>query len=210
MLKTAFINNELLGKIDETQIIQLVNRMKPKIYGQDNYVINENEIGDALYVIEEGKVNVIKGDKLLNIEPLGPSTLFGELALLYDCRRTASILAVTDLKLWYLQRKNFQLIMKINIKIKRSETYKFLKTVNIFEKITESNLLKIVDTIQTKFFTQSNCIIKENEEGRDFFIIISGEVKICKIDELDQQDKEIRTLKSGDYFGEKALLAFYF
>ena len=42
---------------------------------------------------------------------LGVGKAFGELAILYNCKRTASIKAVSDGKVWALERKVFQQIM---------------------------------------------------------------------------------------------------
>ncbi|KII74629.1 cGMP-dependent protein kinase 1 [Thelohanellus kitauei] len=127
MIIKAILNNDILKRIEANQIQQLVNKMIPINFKQDTYIIKENDIGDCLYVIEDGMVNIYKENKLITPEPLAPGTLFGELALLYNCRRTATVVAITDMKLWYLQRKDFQMIMKMNIKKIRANIFKFLK-----------------------------------------------------------------------------------
>ena len=47
--------------------------------------------------------------KFLSIMP--PGKVFGELAILYNCKRTATIKAATDCKLWAIERQCFQTIM---------------------------------------------------------------------------------------------------
>lgn len=47
------------------------------------------KLGSHLYVSAEGELEVIQGDK--NIGRMGPGKAFGELAILYNCTRTASI-----------------------------------------------------------------------------------------------------------------------
>lgn len=46
-------------------------------------------VGSHLYVSADGELEVIKEDKVLGV--MGPGKAFGELAILYNCRRTASI-----------------------------------------------------------------------------------------------------------------------
>ena len=62
-----------------------------------------------MYVAAEGDYDVIKDGKVLG--SLGAGKAFGELAILYNCKRTASIKAVSNGKVWALERKVFQQIM---------------------------------------------------------------------------------------------------
>ena len=57
----------------------------------------------------EGEFEVVKAGK--NLGRLGVGKVFGELAILYNCRRTASIRAVVDSKVWALERRVFQQVM---------------------------------------------------------------------------------------------------
>ena len=59
--------------------------------------------------ILEGKVEVIKNKAVLCT--IGNGKIFGELAILYNCTRTASIKALTYCKLWAIDRDTFQSIM---------------------------------------------------------------------------------------------------
>ena len=58
------------------------------------YVIREGELGNHFYVSAEGEYEVIKDGKVLG--RLGVGKAFGELAILYNCKRTASIKVTTD------------------------------------------------------------------------------------------------------------------
>lgn len=58
---------------------------------------------------------------------IGPGQAFGELAILYNCPRTATVIALTDVKVWLLDRKVFQAIILKTGKDKRDEYKAFLK-----------------------------------------------------------------------------------
>lgn len=63
--------------------------MYSKEFPVGSYVIHEGEAGAHLFVSAEGKFEVIKDGKVLGT--MGPGKAFGELAILYNCTRTASI-----------------------------------------------------------------------------------------------------------------------
>ena len=71
--------------------------------GQD--VIHEDEVGDAFFAIQAGKVEVHKNGT--TIRTLGPGGFFGELALLRDAPRSATVTASTHVRAFRLDREGF-------------------------------------------------------------------------------------------------------
>lgn len=73
----------------------------------------------------EGRVEVSREGKYLST--LSGAKVLGELAILYNCQRTATITAVTDCKLWAIERQCFQTIMMRTGLIRQTEYTDFLK-----------------------------------------------------------------------------------
>lgn len=66
------------------------------------------------------------------LSTMAPGKVFGELAILYNCKRTATIKAATDCRLWAIERQCFQTIMMRTGLIRQAEYTDFLKRyVNI-------------------------------------------------------------------------------
>jgi MFS family permease len=69
------------------------------------WLVREGETGDAFYVVESGRLEVIRAGAV--IRELGPGDWFGEVALLRDVPRTASIRSLSDVALCVLGRDAF-------------------------------------------------------------------------------------------------------
>ena len=72
-------------------------------------IIREGDAGDAFYVLGSGKVNVLRDGEL--VRTMGPGSFFGELALLLDAPRTATVTAVTPARAFRLDREAFDLLV---------------------------------------------------------------------------------------------------
>ena len=68
-------------------------------------VVAEGEPGSLFYVVESGELVVSHGAE--EVRRLGPGDWFGELALLRDCARTATVTAASDVRLHAVDRDTF-------------------------------------------------------------------------------------------------------
>ncbi|XP_063985883.1 cGMP-dependent protein kinase, isozyme 2 forms cD5/T2 isoform X2 [Diachasmimorpha longicaudata] len=152
---------------------------------------------------EEGKVEVSRDGKYLST--LAPGKVLGELAILYNCKRTATITAATDCRLWGIDRSSFQTIMMRTGLSKQAEYTDFLKSVPIFKNLPEETLIKISDVLEETFYNNGDYIIRQGARGDTFFIISRGRVRVTMKQPDNTEEKYIRTLSKGDFFGEKAL-----
>lgn len=155
------------------------------------------------FIVTEGRVEVSRENKYLST--LAPVKVLGELAILYNCKRTATIKAATDCKLWAIERQCFQTIMMRTGLIRQAEYTDFLKSVPIFKDLPEDTLIKISDVLEETYYAAGDYIVRQGARGDTFFIISKGTVKVTIKDPTTNQEQYIRTLGKGDFFGEKAL-----
>jgi CRP/FNR family cyclic AMP-dependent transcriptional regulator len=102
---------DLFRGLKAEDIRELESKADVVVYAKGTTIIWEGHQPDWLYVIELGKVQVFSSDAGGNeviFGRLGPGECFGELALLDDCERSASVRAVVDSKVWKLSKHAFQ------------------------------------------------------------------------------------------------------
>ncbi|XP_021934867.1 cGMP-dependent protein kinase, isozyme 1 isoform X2 [Zootermopsis nevadensis] len=204
LIKDAIMDNDFLKNLDSSQVRELVDSMYPLEYAKGSYVIREGEAGSHLYVSSEGEFEVIKEEKVLG--RMGPGKAFGELAILYNCTRTASIRVISDSKVWVLDRRVFQQIMMRTGLQRLEDNVNFLHSVPLLQNLSSDVLAKIADVLEVEFYPAGAHIIRQGASGDTFFIISSGSVKVTQRVPGRREEEEIRTLERGDYFGEQALL----
>jgi response regulator RpfG family c-di-GMP phosphodiesterase len=77
------------------------------------FIITEGSRGDSYFLIATGEATVLKGSGVgqRELQRLGPGDGFGEMALVADEPRSATVLAVTDVELLCLDREHFTVLM---------------------------------------------------------------------------------------------------
>ncbi|XP_050076809.1 cGMP-dependent protein kinase, isozyme 2 forms cD4/T1/T3A/T3B isoform X5 [Anopheles maculipalpis] len=203
IIKSAILDNDFMKNLEITQIREIVDCMYPVQYAAGSLIIKEGDVGSIVYVMEEGRVEVSREGKYLST--LSGAKVLGELAILYHCQRTATITAATDCKLWAIERQCFQTIMMRTGLIRQAEYSDFLKSVPIFKNLPEDTLCKISDVLEECYYQKGDYIIRQGARGDTFFIISKGQVRVTIRQPDTQEEKFIRTLGKGDFFGEKAL-----
>ena len=184
--------------------------MDEKRAAPGEFIIKQGEEGDNLYVVESG---VLSCTKLFagNSEPtflkkFQPGDSFGELALLYNAPRAATIEADVESLLWTLDRRTFNHIVKGAASKKREKYELFLDKVKILSSMEPYERSKLADAFKEEFLAAGTTIIKEGDEGTVFYLIEDGEATATKTMNDGEAPTEIMQYKIGDYFGERALL----
>ncbi|XP_076067395.1 cGMP-dependent protein kinase for isoform X2 [Oratosquilla oratoria] len=203
LIQQAVLENDFLKNLEMGQVKEIVESMYNVDSAAGDIIIKEGEVGSMLYIMEDGRVEVSKEGKHLCY--MSPGKVFGELAILYNCQRTATIKANTKCKLWAIDRKCFQTIMMRTGLIRQAEYTNFLKSVPTFSSMPEETLIKIADVLEEKDYMQGDYIIRQGARGDTFFIISKGRVRVTMRDAGSLEEKYIRTLSKGEFFGEKAL-----
>lgn len=192
----------LFSGMDAREREVIVDAMEEKKFAADDIIIRQGDVGDFFYVLDTGHCDIhVEGvGKVMDV---GPGGSFGELALMYDAPRAATVTATEPCTTWALDQVTFKkTIMDATMK-KRQRHENFIKSVPILSTLNQYERLTIADALSSESFKENEVVINEGDEGDKFYIVESGEFKVTK----EGVDGEVHDrLTSGDYFGERALL----
>ncbi len=129
---------------------------------------------------------------------------FGELALMYNMPRAATITAKNDGKLWALDRLTFKRIVLKSAFEKRKMYEGLLEKMPMFKSLNAYERMNVADALFSKSYNDGEAIIKQDEEAKNMFFVETGKVRIVR--EQDGKNIELAVCEQGGYFGELALL----
>jgi CRP/FNR family cyclic AMP-dependent transcriptional regulator len=113
----------LFADLDRRELQGLANTMKERTFRSGQTIASEGQTGIGFFVIAEGTANVSQGGEAR--ATLGPGDYFGEIALIDDGLRTASVTADSELKAYGLTSWEFRPLVESNASI----AWKLLQTM---------------------------------------------------------------------------------
>jgi len=200
-LKKILNSSFLFNTLDDKNLQVVILAMAKVEYKADTKIITEGDDGDFLFVVEEGSLACFKEadpDKIL--KEYTTAGVFGELALLYNAPRAASVKAKADVVLWKLDRETFSYITSSSHGKKRDEQVGFLQKVSLLKDFTEATLAQLSDALVRLPCGADEEVVKQGDPGDIFYIVEEGTLVAIK------DGKEVLKYSPGDYFGELALL----
>ncbi|OQR94754.1 cGMP-dependent protein kinase [Achlya hypogyna] len=198
----ALRSHYLFQTLEETQLFDVAHVMDRVEHSQGECVISQGDEGREFYVLESGSAQIF-----VNGKPVGHYVgghAFGELALLYNAPRAATITTTSPCVLWRIDRVVFRKIVTRAEMQSQATRLEFLKKVDFLRHLSEKQLRKVVDVLRMEYFRDGSTIVQQGDEGNTFYMIVKGSVA-CSA-ETAEGPKLVATLGAGEYFGERALL----
>ncbi|XP_067683176.1 cAMP-dependent protein kinase type II regulatory subunit-like isoform X1 [Haliotis asinina] len=211
----------LFRSLEQEQMQEVLDAMFEKKVEPEEHVIDQHDDGDNFYVIDSGLYDIYveidgKPKKVGSYDNQGS---FGELALMYNMPRAATIIATTPGTLWAMDRVTFRRIVLKNAYNKRKMYESLIESVPLLKSLESYERMNVADALHSKTFEDGSLIIKQGDDADCMYFIEEGEVRIAALNkddsiesdtplESDENGKEIELTRcrKGDYFGELALV----
>ncbi|CAG9330980.1 PKG_34 [Blepharisma stoltei] len=190
--------HSILQNLDEDSKIALVKNMKFYEIGPREMIFEQGQPGFCFYVLFSGRVELRVDNERKAILKAGSG--FGELALLDDRPRSATVRTIERCSLWGVDRQTFKEAVKKVTALNYEENKTFIESVPLFQTFTNAQKDALLSSLVTQKFSNCERIVKEGDTGDLFYIIKDGIVS------CSENDREMRQMVKGDYFGELALL----
>lgn len=203
--------NILFSHLDANQLQELMDAMFEIGVDPEEEIVKQGEEGDNFYVVDSGEFAVFvskakgkEGEEAVKVATIGPGGSFGELALMYNCPRAATVKAVQKSVLWALDRATFRRILYDTTSKQRKLYESFLDNIPILDSLSKYEKYKVADVLKTVYHNDGEHIIVQGEAGKAFFILEEGTATVYRT--VGDTKIELKKLNPGDYFGEIALL----
>lgn len=197
----------LFRALEPEQMQDVLDAMFETVVNPGDTVIRQGDDGDNFYVIDKGMYDVlvtVNGEekKVHTFEEKGS---FGELALLYNMPRSASVIAATKGSLWAMDRNSFRRIVLKSAFKKRKMYEELLENVPLLKSLENYERSNLADALNSKFYKDGDYIIKQGDEADGMFFLEKGMIRVTII-KPDGEEEEVGRHMKGKYFGELALI----
>ena len=176
--------------LDATFKSIMANNLMQEIYLKGQYICKEGELGSCMYIIKDGEVECLKGDKVIRVLKKGEN--FGQKALLEDGIRSLDVKAKTDCKIYSISTEFFKNQFGENF---REQLYYSFITTSFMHSKTFGEISKKMIGKTFKFFTFKS--LKNGEVAYPKGKKINE--KLCVVLEGNIIDKKINKVEAKRY-----------
>jgi cAMP-dependent protein kinase regulator len=174
----------------------------------NEYVIKQGDDGDNFYVIESGTyLTFVKAEtdtEARQVYKYEGSGSFGELALMYNMPRAATIQASTEGSLWAMDRQTFRRILLKSAFRKRKMYESLIESVPMLVALESYERMNLADALVPRSFGPGEVIIKQGDAADGMYFVEAGEVRITVAE--GSNEAEVSRVQKGGYLGELALV----
>ena len=151
-IKEKCMQSFLFNSLEDKDLQTVIDSFEEKKYKAGENVITQGDEGDVLYLVDSGELDCEKvfkaGDPPTFLKKYHAGESFGELALLYNAPRAATIKAKTDCVLWCLDRDTFNNIVRESYRLRREKYENFLKCVDILSTMDSYEISLVSDALK--------------------------------------------------------------
>jgi cAMP-dependent protein kinase regulator len=190
--KSAEIRFQILAAINRSELLQdlsreqsdlLVNAAIEVACEAEQTVIEQGAPGDHFYMVQSGSYDVYvrasdDATQGAALKRYFSGEAFGELALLYNSPRAATVVCHEAGTLWALDRKVFRHVMRQTGRQFNESTGEFLKTVGFLSKLSDAERQRLAWAFDEKTYEDGEYVVEIGEPADALYVIKSGAV-VC-------------------------------
>lgn len=206
----------LFADLSVAEAAVLGTRLERMTIAPGEIILSEGGDGDALFVVEFGKVQVQGGGTVL--AELGPGDHFGEIALVTGGRRTADVVSAAGATVLRLSRDVYleylEALPDIAKKMAATKSARLAsnrrpraapQAPTVFSQLTSSDVSVLGTRMSMREVTAGSTIVAQGETGDALYLIVAGEAEVIAGNPTGAE-QSMGVLAAGDFFGEISLL----
>lgn len=213
---TDALKSTLFAELDPKTFQSLLMHARVVELRNEQVLFRQGDPADALYVIAHGTCGVIdEGPPRRGVAKIGEGQFFGEIALITDQPRTATIVALSDVQLIAVDRETVRRLMEadaefleILLRFFRDRSVDTLMTTNpLFTVLSDSDRRALKPRFRFLEVEPGAVLIEEGKKANGLLIMLAGRAEVTRVLGGGAQKRaSLGELKSGDIAGEISLL----
>jgi len=199
-LMKSVSGNILFQNLEEKNKLEVIKTMYKETVNKDTVLIRQGDPkAQTFYVIESGSFLInVDGEDVHTFKQ--PGMCMGELALIHDAPRSATVTALEESVVWTMHRTAYRTKVRAVKEKGNKQRIRWLRQVELFRSLKYDELAMMSKAFDEVKYQPGKLIIKEGDMGFSFYLIKSGQVK------WEKSSGEMGTRTAGEYFGERALI----
>lgn len=198
-IHSCVANTVLFEGLDISTRKNVIERMYKEKVAQGTILINQGDCdAETFHIIESGRFAIEIDEK--EVDRFDKGQCFGELALIHDAPRAATVRALENSVIWTMKRNAFRNVLKYAGKKSHNLLVSWLSKVDLLKTLTWRQLGVISSAFEERNYKKDEVIIKEGDIGDRFYMVKHGEII------WETSSGEHGKRGPGEYFGERALI----
>lgn len=199
----------LFSSLTPEALRTVIEGVEVRDFAAGETLVRQGDPGVALYVVVRGQVAVVaEGPPRRQLALLGEGAFFGELALLTDFPRSATILAHEDTQVLEISRELIARViaespevLKVLLRFFRERMVeRLVSTSPVFHAFSAEDARRLVERFKLLELEPRTRVVREGERAPGLFLLLCGEAHVV------QGRTRLARLEPGDLFGEMSLL----
>ncbi len=201
----------LFSELSPSAFIRLVTEMGYLKVGAGHEVIKQGQTETSVFILLEGEVEVTQdsGPDKQVLARLSGGALFGEMALLTEKARQATVVTTEPSELFEVQRPVLEALAVDDPRVaddmvafaRKRLLFNVMAASPLFRPLGRQQRLGVLRQFEPRVVDAGATLITEGQRSEGLFVVVEGEVEVSKID--DGGDRVVLAyLKAGDVFGE--------
>ncbi len=193
----------LWSDLSEARLLQVARAMRAENVARGTEVVRQGELGNRFYVIARGAFEVLVDGQ--PIKQLGRGNYFGEMALLNNAPRNATVVALESSRIYSLDQAVFHTLLADDLQrraqLEAAMAYRAeVAAIPLFRDLAPADLDLLLTRMVPFGVRPGHEFIRQGEMGDRFYVILKGAAEVI------QDGKVVAQRGAGDALGEIALL----
>ena len=202
-----------LSSLDEEALRSLSARLQHEVYRAGQLVMRQGDPGDRFCFVESGRcaVEMEEASGISHqVAEIGPGDFFGEVSLVQDVPRTATVRSLESVEILSLARDAFtELLAELDVTaedvLTQVRNAAFVRNHRLFAGVPATRMADLLRRLGQRAVSAGDDVVSQGEGGQSLYLVREGTFGVHHTSD-EGVVRQVATLGVGEHFGEIALL----